>query len=201
MTKGRLAIFLIALILLADQALKIWIKTHMEIGQEYHIANWFIIHFTENNGMAFGLQFAGKIGKYLLSIFRIIAVGFIGYYITRLVKKEIKIGYLIAVTLIFAGAVGNILDSLFYGLIFDHSYYQIAGFMPEGGGYAGFLQGRVVDMFYFPVIKGTWPSWSPINPSEPFVFFRPVFNLADSAITIGMSIILLFHRKTLQKEL
>lgn len=192
---------MIALILLADQILKIWIKTHMEIGQEHRIADWFIIHFTENNGMAFGLQFAGKIGKYLLTIFRIAAVGFIGYYITRLVKKEISIGYFIAITLIFAGAVGNILDSLFYGLIFDHSYYQIAQFLPEGGGYAGFLQGRVVDMFYFPVIKGTWPSWSPINPSEPFVFFRPIFNIADSAITIGMSIILLFHRKTLQKEL
>ena len=103
--------------------------------------------------------------------------------------------------LIFAGATGNIIDSVFYGLIFDHSYYQVAQFLPEAGGYAGLLQGRVVDMFYFPILKGHWPSWSPINPSEPFIFFRPVFNIADSAITIGMFITLIFHRKTLQSEL
>ncbi len=202
MTKGRLSILIILAIILADQVLKIWIKTHMMIGEEHHIAgNWFIIHFTENNGMAFGLEFFGKIGKYMLSVFRIVAVCFIGYYISKLIKKEVQIGFIIAVTLIFAGALGNIIDSVFYGLFFDHSYYQVAQFLPETGGYAGFLQGRVVDMFYFPIIRGHWPTWSPINPSEPFIFFRPVFNIADSAISVGMFIVILFHRKTLQSQL
>lgn len=202
MSRGRLIILIILLVLLADQVLKIWIKTHMMEGQEYRImGDWFIIHFIENNGMAFGLEFAGKLGKYFLSIFRIAAVTFIGIYISRIIKKEVPVGFVIAVALIFAGAVGNIIDSLFYGLIFDHSKFQVAQFLPEGGGYAGFLQGKVVDMFYFPIIKGHWPSWSPINASERFIFFRPVFNIADSAITSGMFMIILFFRKTLQKEL
>lgn len=201
MVKARLSVLIILLVLLADQALKIWIKTHMMIGEEYHIfGDWFIIHFTENNGMAFGLEFAGKIGKYFLSLFRIGAVSFIGYYIFKTLKKDIPIGYVVALSLIFAGAMGNIIDSLFYGMVFNHSYYQVAEFMPEAGGYAGFLQGRVVDMFYFPIIKGHWPQWSPINASEPFIFFRPVFNIADSAITTGMFMLLIFHRKTLQEE-
>jgi signal peptidase II len=202
MTKGRLSILIVLLVLLFDQALKIWIKTHMMIGQEYHVAgNRFIIHFTENNGMAFGLEFAGKIGKYFLSIFRIVAVVFISIYLARISKKSVPLGFTIAVALILAGATGNIIDSAFYGLIFDHSSYQIAQFMPETGGYAGFLQGRVVDMFYFPIIEGHWPSWSPFHPTESFVFFRPVFNVADSAISIGMMLILFFYRKVLQKEL
>ncbi len=202
MSKGRLSLLIILLVLLFDQILKVWIKTNMMIGQEYHIAgNWFIIHFTENNGMAFGLEFFGKFGKYLLSIFRIIAVLFIAYYLTKLVKKEVPVGFLIAVSLIFAGATGNIIDSAFYGIIFNHSNYQIAEFLPQAGGYASFLQGKVVDMLYFPVINTHWPSWSPIKPSEQFLFFRPVFNIADTAISTGMLMILVFFRKILQKEL
>jgi signal peptidase II len=202
MSKGRLSILVILFVLLFDQILKVWIKTNMMIGEEYRIAgNWFIIHFTENNGMAFGLEFFGKIGKYLLSIFRIVAVIFIAYYLTKLVKKEVKIGFLIAVSLIFAGATGNIIDSAVYGILFNHSNYQIAEFLPQAGGYASFLQGKVVDMLYFPIINTHWPSWSPINPSEQFIFFRPVFNIADTAISTGMLMILVFFRKTLQNEL
>ncbi len=200
-SRGKLSILIILLVLLADQILKFYIKTTMMIGQEHRIADWFIIHFTENNGMAFGLEFAGKLGKYLLSIFRIVAVSFIAYYIIKLIKREAPTGFVVAVSLIFAGAVGNILDSMFYGLIFDHSFYQVSEFLPANGGYASFLQGRVVDMFYFPVIQGHWPSWSPINAGEEFIFFRPVFNIADSAITSGMFIILLFYRHLLRKEL
>ncbi len=202
MSKSRLSVLIILLVLLADQIVKVWIKTHMIIGEEHHIlGNWFIIHFTENNGMAFGFEFAGKAGKYFLSIFRIVAVGFIGYYISKIVKKDIPVGFLVAISLIFAGATGNIIDSAFYGLIFDHSYYQIAQFMPEGGGYGSFLQGKVVDMLYFPIIKGHWPSWSPIRPSEQFIFFRPIFNIADSAITTGMFMIIIFYKKILRQEL
>jgi signal peptidase II len=201
LSRGKLSILIILLVLLADQVLKFYIKTTMMIGQEYRIANWFIIHFTENNGMAFGLEFAGKAGKYLLSIFRIVAVSFIAWYIIKLIKQEAPTGFVVAVSLIFAGAVGNIIDSMFYGLIFDHSFYQVSEFLPASGGYSSFLQGRVVDMFYFPVIQGHWPSWSPFRGGEEFIFFRPVFNIADSAITSGMFIILLFYRHLLRKEL
>lgn len=201
-SKSKLVLIVIFSVILIDQLSKIWIKTTMMIGEEHRVlGNWFIIHFVENNGMAFGIEFFGKIGKYLLSIFRIVAVSLIAYYLAKLVKKEISIGFIIAVALIFSGALGNIIDSTFYGLIFDHSYSQIAQFLPPEGGYAGILQGRVVDMLYFPIIQGHYPDWSPIKPSEPFIFFSPVFNIADSAITIGMSIILIWHKKTLKSQL
>jgi len=201
MSKGRLSILIILIVLFVDQALKIWIKTTMMIGEEHHIfGDWFILHFTENNGMAFGFEFAGKIGKYFLSIFRIVAVSFIGVYIFKIIKKDLPLGFIVSVSLIFAGATGNIIDSLFYGLIFNHSHYQIAQLLPETGVYGKFLQGKVVDMLYFPIIKGHWPSWSPINPREQFIFFRPVFNIADSAISIGMFIIILFYKKVLKQE-
>jgi len=166
------------------------------LGDEFIIAkNWFIIHFVENNGMAFGLEFGNSIGKYFLSIFRIIAVGAIGWYISKLWKRDIPFGVIACFSLIMAGAIGNILDSAFYGLIFNESYGQVATLFPAGGGYSSFLQGRVVDMFYFPLISGNYPSWLPFVGGDDFIFFRPVFNLADSSITVGIISILIFYRK------
>jgi signal peptidase II len=202
MSKGKLAILLIALILISDQVIKIWVKTHMMIDEEIPIfGDWFNIHFNENNGIAFGKEFFGKVGKYFLSIFRITAVCFISYYIWTLTKREIRMGYFVCVTLILAGAAGNSIDCVFYGMIFDHSWNNVAQFVPFGTGYSSFLQGRVVDMFYCPIIQGHWPAWSPINATEKFIFFRPIFNVADSAITCGMIWLLLFERNTLQSEL
>ena len=167
----------------------------MYLGQEYNvIGEWFKIHFTENAGMAFGLQLGGSYGKLFLSVFRIIAVGFIAYYLFNLVKKNSPFGLIFSIALIFAGAVGNILDSIFYGKIFSESYNEIAQFMPANGGYDGWLHGKVVDMFYFPLVEGVLPDWIPFLGGDYFVFFQPVFNLADSSITAGVLLIILFQR-------
>ena len=174
----------------------------MALGDEIIIfKNWFILHFVENNGMAFGFEFAGEYGKLFLSVFRIFAVIAIGWYLFKLAKqKEVPFGFVVSIALIFAGAIGNIIDSLFYGLIFTDSYGQLATLFPEGGGYAGFLHGRVVDMLYFPLLEGRYPEWVPYWGGDPFIFFRPVFNIADSAITIGISLILLFYRSYFSKN-
>jgi signal peptidase II len=193
---GKIAVLTIFLVLLIDQCVKFWIKTHMMLGQEYRIfGDWFIIHFTENNGMAFGWEFGGSIGKLLLSTFRILAVFGIGWYLAHLVKTKAHKGYIISIALILAGALGNIIDSALYGLIFSDSYFHIAQLLPDGGGYSTFLHGKVVDMLYFPIINCHLPDWVPFWGSEQFVFFRPVFNIADSSITIGVFIILLFQKK------
>jgi len=174
----------------------------MMLGDEIVIAkNWFIIHFVENNGMAFGLEFGNNIGKYFLSIFRLIAIGAIGWYITKLWKREVPFGLIACFSLIMAGAIGNILDSAFYGLIFNESYGHVASIFPAGGGYSSFLQGRVVDMFYFPLISGHYPHWIPFVGGDDFIFFRPVFNLADSSITVGITLILIFYRKFFEEKL
>lgn len=192
-------ILLVSSILVVDQLSKFWIKLNMSLGQSFNvIGDWFLIHFTENYGMAFGLQFWGEYGKLALSIFRIVAVILIGFYIASLIKKKMPAGLVLGIALIMAGAIGNIIDSAFYGLIFSESGYATpATLLPAEGGYASFLHGRVVDMFYFPIINTTWPSWVPWVGGERFIFFRPVFNVADSAITIGVFYLLLFQRKRL----
>ena len=195
MSKLQKSVLIIVLVLIADQILKIWIKTHMFLGQEFSVAgNWFMIHFVENNGMAFGFEFAGNYGKIFLSVFRIVAVIGIGWYMLKLVKRQdIPMGFIACVALIFAGAVGNIIDSAFYGLVFNESFGQVAQLFPDGGGYAGFLHGKVVDMFYFPILSGHYPAWVPGWGGQDFLFFRPVFNVADSSITIGIFTVILFY--------
>ncbi len=193
------SLLLIGIIIVLDQVLKVWIKLNMTMGQEYNVlGNWFIIHFTENYGMAFGLQFWGEYGKLFLSLFRIAAVIMIGFYIAWLIKNKVSAGLVLGISLIMAGAIGNIIDSAFYGMLFSESGYATpATFLPADGGYASFLHGRVVDMFYFPIINTTWPSWVPWVGGQSFIFFRPVFNIADSAITVGVFYLLLFQRKEL----
>ena len=196
MSIGKKSILLIILILATDQVLKIFVKTHMQIGDEIHIfGNRGMLHFIENNGMAFGMEMGGKPGKFILSIFRIIAIFGIGWFLYSLIKKKANTGLVLAVSAIMAGAIGNIIDSAFYGMIFSESFNHAAILFPAGGGYSSFLHGKVVDMFYFPIIDTHWPQWSPIKPGETFVFFRPVFNIADSAITCGVISIILFQKK------
>lgn len=189
------------MVLLLDQILKFWIKTNMFIGQEYHVfGNWFIIHFTENNGMAFGMEFGGNWGKLILSVFRIIAVIAIGWYLIKITKKNVSFGFVLSLSLIFAGAVGNIIDSAFYGLLFNDSYFQVAEFLPKEGGYGSFLHGRVVDMFYFPIFDGHFPLWLPFLSGKYFEFFAPVFNIADSSITVGVFFMIIFQKKFFLKQ-
>ncbi len=198
-TKPFLAIFFI---LLADQVLKFWIKLNMSLGQEYNIlGNLAIIHFTENNGMAFGMEFGGEAGKLALTLFRIAAVCGIGYGVVYLIKKKYHRGLIMNLALIFAGAMGNIIDSTFYGLIFSEStYYEPAKFLPAGGGYASLFHGKVVDMFYIPLLQGSYPQWFPFWAGQEFIFFRPVFNIADSAITVGVILILIYQKRYFKEE-
>lgn len=197
-SKGWGAVLIILILLTADQALKIWIKTHMQLHESIEITKWFYLYFTENPGMAFGIE---VIGKLFLSVFRIIAVGFIGSYLYGLVKKNYSFRFIACIALIWAGAMGNIIDSIFYGVVFDHSYGQVATFMPAGGGYETWLHGKVVDMFYFPIVQTVMPEWVPVWGGEEFVFFRPIFNLADSAICVGVFVLLIFYRHTLSESL
>ncbi len=183
-TKPLLLIFFV---LLADQASKVWVKTNMFLGQEYKIlGEWFIIHFTENNGMAFGLEFGGEFGKLALSLFRVIAVAGIGYGLHYLVKHKYHRGLILNVALVFAGALGNIIDSVFYGVIYK---------------YESLFHGRVVDMLYFPIVNSHFPTWFPIWGGEELVFFRPVFNLADTAISVGVIAIMIFQKTYFKEEI
>jgi signal peptidase II len=191
------------LILVIDQFIKIYIKTHFYLGREVHVAgNWFILHFTENNGMAYGMEFGGQYGKLFLTTFRILAIGVIFWYLLMIIKKKEDKLFTTCIALIFAGALGNIIDSVFYGVFFSESngYIDGATFLPVGGGYSTLLHGKVVDMFYFPIIEGHFPEWFPFWGTEKFVFFQPVFNFADASISIGVAIIILYQKRFFGKK-
>ena len=181
-------------ILLIDQIVKIWVKTHFQLHESVQVTPWFYILFTENNGMAMGMELFSKL---FLSLFRIVAVFFIARYIYRIIQQNVRFGYIICLSMILAGAAGNIVDGLFYGVIFDHSIGQTATLFPSWGGYAPFLYGKVVDMFYFPFFETTLPQWIPFVGGEDFVFFRYIFNVADASISVGVFIVILFFRKEL----
>ena len=193
------SIWIVLTTLVLDQALKIWVKTHMYLGQEYQIFDWFYIHFTENNGMAFGMEFGGDWGKLGLSLFRIVFVVFMASFLLKLIRKNADKVLIVSLSLVLAGAVGNIIDGTLYGILFSESYRQLATFLPEAGGYAPLFFGKVVDMFYFPIFKGYLPEWIPFWGGDHFVFFRPVFNIADSAISIGVAIMVIFQKKVMKE--
>lgn len=200
--KYRSAVILAIIIVILDQAIKFWVKTHMYIGQEYDvIGHWFRIQFIQNKGMAYGISLGGSIGKVSLTLLRLVAV-IIGFFILRRITRlKYHKGLIICGALIIAGALGNLLDSMFYGLIFSASTFtQVAQFMPAGGGYAGFLHGKVVDMFYFPIYQGIWPKWIPIKGGQPFEFFQYVFNTSDASISVGVILILLFQKKFFKRQ-
>ena len=202
MKRSYIAFLSIFIVLLADQVLKVWVKTHMTLGEEISVAgDWFIIHFTENEGMAFGMTLGGGYGKLILSIFRILAVILIGWYLIYLCRTSASRGFIFSVSLVFVGALGNIVDSVFYAMLFSQSsFHTIATFLPEGGGYGGILHGKVVDMFYFPILYGSYPDWVPVKGGDPFIFFRPVFNVADSAITTGVITLIVFQRRFFKRH-
>ncbi len=182
--------------------LKVYIKLNMEIGDSIPmIGTWFYLHFVENEGMAWGWTFGGEYGKLFLSIFRLIAITGIAYYLYTLVKNKYPKKLIISMSLILAGAMGNMIDSAFYGLLFSRSdVFDVATFLPADGGYATFLHGKVVDMFYFPIISGIWPDWVPIMGGKYFEFFRPVFNIADASISIGVALLIIFQKHLKPKK-
>ena len=195
--RGWLAIAIVLAVLVIDQIIKIWVKTHMMLHEQIEVLSWFKIVFIENNGMAYGMEIGSKL---MLSIFRIVAIGVLGWYIAQQVKKQARWGYIVCLAMIMAGAAGNIFDSMFYGLIFNaSSEFYTSYFVPFGTGYAPFLMGKVVDMFYFPLIVTTWPDWVPYVGGNPYVFFSPIFNFADSSISVGVVLLLLFYRKEISE--
>lgn len=190
--RGLMALAIILTVLVIDQVLKIWVKTHFYIGESHEIFPWFHIAFIQNNGMAFGWEIGSKL---LLTLLRIVTVGFLVYYLCRIHDKVLaKTGYIVCLSLIIAGAAGNIIDCAFYGLIFDNPMPpDVAGLFPPGGGYGTFLHGKVVDMLYFPLVSWTWPAWVPFVGGEYFLFFSPVFNFADAAISVGLICLIIFY--------
>jgi signal peptidase II len=202
--KGKHVALLIALVILADQGLKFYIKTHYFLYEEHKVfGDWFRLHFVENEGMAWGWQFGGDWGKLILTLFRFFAVVFGTFYLRTLVRKKYHWGFIVCASLIYAGALGNLIDSMFYGLIYNDSdpfMQNVAKLVPCGTGYAKFLHGKVVDMLYFPIIDTKYPSWFPYFGGQPFQFFEPVFNLADASISTGVIAILLWQRRFFPKH-
>ncbi|CAL68124.1 lipoprotein signal peptidase [Christiangramia forsetii] len=192
--------FFIILILLIDQISKLYIKTHFALGDEVEVFDWFSILFVENEGMAWGTKIPGEYGKLALTLFRLAAIVGIGYWLWDAVRNNGSKILIFSIALIFAGAFGNIIDSVFYGIIFDDSYGHVASFLPEAGGYSSLFHGKVVDMLYFPLWKGYLPEWIPIWGGEYFTFFEPVFNIADSAISVGVAMLLVFNKRAFPKE-
>lgn len=195
--KGLITGFAVVMLLVVDQIIKIEVKTGMCLHESIRITDWFYINFIENNGMAYGMTI---INKLVLSLFRVVAIGVLGYYIYRQIKNNARTFYVACLALVLAGAAGNLVDCMFYGLIFNASSpYYVSYFVPFGQGYAPFLMGKVVDMFYFPLIVTTWPEWMPLVGGDEFIFFSPVFNFADSCISVGVVLLLLFCRKELSQ--
>ena len=201
MTKGKgtrnnllICLVFVVLLLVIDQVTKIWVKTTMIEGEMHEITSWFKIYFVENEGMAYGITIGSKL---LLTLFRILAMSAGLYFLIRIIRTgRFSLPFYLCLSLVIAGGFGNVIDCLFYGEIFTSSHGAVAQLVPWGQGYGDFLQGKVVDMLYFPILRTTYPSWSPIHAGEPFIFFSPIFNFADSCITTGVLALLLFYRKT-----
>ncbi len=203
--KARQVILLIFLVIFADQALKFYIKLHYYAGEEHNVfGHWFRLHFVENEGMAWGWKFGGGFGKIILTLFRLVAVIWGSFLLRDFIRKHYHKGFIICAALIYAGALGNLIDSLFYGLLFDASNpfsQNVSHLLPAGGGYAGVLHGKVVDMLYFPIITNAhYPSWVPFVGGDDFEFFRPVFNIADASISLGVIVILIFQNRFFKKH-
>lgn len=200
LTQGRLAVAIVVMVLAIDQLIKIAVKTNMFLYERIHIADWFYIYFTENNGMAFGMEIFAKL---FLTLFRIVAVILIPGYLYRIVHQShrYQTGYIVCLSFILAGAIGNIIDCVFYGEVFSASLPdQVAQWVPVGEGYSSWLHGKVVDMFYFPIIDTYWPDWMPMVGGDRFIFFSPIFNFADAAISCGIVALLLFYSSSLSGE-
>ncbi len=197
MSRTLKCILIILGILVIDQVIKILVKTNMTLYEQHSvIGNWFVLHFVENKGMAFGMILPGENGKVVLSLFRLMAIIAIGFYLSYLIKNNAHPGLLITMSMIMAGAIGNMIDSAFYGLLFsESSMHQTAALFPQGGGYESLLHGRVVDMFYFPLFSGRYPDWIPKIGGNTFTFFRPVFNIADASISVAVFILLIRQKR------
>ena len=197
LSDGWLALLLVVVSIVIDQIIKIWEKTSMTLHESIRVTDWFYISFIENNGMAYGMQIGSKLA---LSLFRVVAISLLAYYVWLQVRRQARTGYIICLSMVLAGAIGNLLDCMFYGLVFNASSVAYTSyFVPFGTGYAPFLMGKVVDMFYFPLIVTTWPEWVPMWGGQEFIFFSPVFNYADANISVGVVLLLLFYRKEISQ--